>query len=666
LLPIRNAGLLFPRLAFVFCSVLLFNTALAQRPTDGAPVTLQNAPQRDTSDKKNSSQWKNERARVFYKKLGSEKQHLPDTTIHTFHRRFYTQPWYVDLGNSGTAVKSLFFTPEPRTGPSLGYHVMDVYRFNPDSLNYYNTTRPYSRFTFQLGSKAEQLADILHSQNISPRWNIAAQYRKVTSPGYYKIQRVNHDLGSLTTNYAGRDQHYKLNAAFVYNKLQQDENGGIPADSFLTDSDFDDRGTIPVRFANDAFSIRRSSVTNNFRDVSFLLVHSYTIGRTDTTYNEDSTSYEAKLIPRFRISHRLRIGSEKHEYKDLAPDSARYLGTIDDDFRNIDSIYSRQEWFYTDNTLMLGGFIGRDEKQLAFTAGFGNRIDNFKTRHGGGGTFNNILSNYLEGELKKEALEPEQWHYGANAKFFLTGDAAGNFIVNATIGKQISKRIGTLEAGFQQQLNNTPYNYTVYQNQYYRATFDFGKESITQLYGTLENEPLGLGLGFRNYFIGNYIYVNEQQSPDQQTEPLNITQIWLNKAFKFGVFVLDNQVAWQQKAGDAPVNIPAFMGRHQLSIETWLFSKALKVATGIDVRYHTPYKPSGYSPILNHFYYQDSYEASNLPVAGAFFNFQIKNFRAYIMGDQLQQFFGKPVVNTPGYPSQDAMLRFGFCWIMIN
>jgi hypothetical protein len=108
------------------------------------------------------------------------------------------------------------------------------------------------------------------------------------------------------------------------------------------------------------------------------------------------------------------------------------------------------------------------------------------------------------------------------------------------------------------------------------------------------------------------------------------------------------------------------MGRHQLSIETYLFGNALKVATGFDVRWHTQYDPAGYSPFFNRFSYQQGYSISNAPEASLFFNFKIKNFRAYIMGDQLQQFFTRNTITAAGYSLQDAMLRFGFNWVMIN
>src|SRR5690606_16201963 len=137
----------------------------------------------------------------------------------------------------------------------------------------------------------------------------------------------------------------------------------------------------------------------------------------------------------------------------------------------------------------------------------------------------------------------------------------------------------------------------------------------------------------------NYIYLNQQREFSQYASAFNITQLWLGKRFRLGIVVLDNEIAYQQKTGAAPINLPALMGRHKLSIETLAFKKALQLATGIDVFYHTPYTSAGYAPFFNRFYYQDAVTIHNYPELALFFNFKVKNFRAYLMGDQLQQLF---------------------------
>ncbi|HXS37093.1 MAG TPA: putative porin [Flavipsychrobacter sp.] len=671
----------FPYLLLVFlCLLLCSKPAFAQSTLSGGapgqPTTLTNAPQRDTNaNKSNTSKWKDQEAHISFRRLNSEQTYTPDTSLHTFHRRSFTQPWYQDLGNLGSPAQNLLFTPEDRLGPTLGYHVFDIYRFLPDSLKYYNTTRPYTAFTYSLGSKLEQMAEVMHTQNIRPNWNFSFQYRKINAQGFYKIQRVNDDNANLTTNYQSKDKHYQLFGALIYNKQQQDENGGIFDASQLDSSQYSDRKTIPVAFENDIYSTLRSSVTNMQRDFTMLIQHSYVWGKGDTLYNEDSTRYTYKLTPRFSITHKFELSTEKHEYKDLSPDSFRYASLFQYSFiganpiagQGGDSVLSQQKWVWIDNRILFNGFLGTNDKQVEFSAGAGNRIDNFITSYATGFSRDNILSNYLIGELKKEALQPGQFSYQANAQFFLTGEDAGDFLLHASAGKDFKGGWGNIVAGFQQQLNNAPYNYTIYENQYFTyIPSTFNKESITQVYAQLSSPRLRLSGGIRNYLVDNYIYLDQTQKFLQDKNPFNVTEIWARKEFRLGNFILDNELAYQQPTGGAPINVPALLGRHQLSYEAALFKRALKIATGVEIRYTTAYYAAGYNPFFNRFYYQNTYYLGNNPQASVFFSFRIKRFRAFVMGDQLQQLFGPNLVTAPGYPAQDAMIRFGFTWVMIN
>jgi hypothetical protein len=687
----------FLLLILVLCSSAGFGQSTLPGNTPTLPKT-----QRDTS-KSNTSQWRDEEARITYQKLNSAKTYIPDTSIHTFHRQPFTQPGYRDMGNLGSPVTNMLFTPEYRVGPTLGYHVFDVYRFFVDSANFYNTTRPYSIFNYQLGSKLEQIAGILHTQNITPTWNFCFEYHKINSPGFYKIQRNNHDNGCFTTNYKSPDQHYTIYAAVVYNKEQHDENGGMPIDTQLTSPYYIDRRTIDVAYQHDAYSLTRSSVTNMQRDFTMLIQHSYMWGRPDTTYNADSTQFTARLIPRFSVTHKLQLSTEKHEYKDFNPDSLRYTTLFNQSFGTTgnlaggDSVQTDQKWFWIDNQFLINGFIGKPDDQLKFSAGLGNRVDEFFSSpvfhlihnpptfwfYYVGQDKVNILSNYMTGEIKKEALRAGEWEYGANTKFFLTGDYAGRFVLNALIGKELKNNWGNFAAGFQQQLNAAPFNYTTYENLYTRLSFNFNNESVTAVYGTLDNPRLHISGGLRNYVIANYIYLNENELPAQYNVPFSITQAWARKVFKFGYFFLDNEVVYQKIPDNAPVNVPSLMGKHQLSFEKRMFHSPLKIALGIELRYNTAYYVPGYDALLNRFFYQKSSYITNAPEEAVFLNFRIKRFRAFLMGDNLQTLFGNhntilytgtPVYNfgqdqvssIPRYAAPDVVIRFGFSWSLIN
>lgn len=621
----------------------------------------------DTATKKtNTGEWETEEAQIYFTKRFSQVKLYPDTSIHTIHRRPYSQPWYRDLGNLGSPTMNLQFTPQNPVGLTLGYHAFDAMRFKADSLNYYNTTRPYSSFTYNLGSKLEQTAQIFHTQNIKPYWNFAFNYRKTNTPGYYFIQRNNHDNLFLTTNYSAPSQNYQIYGAIAFNKQQHDENGGIISDTFLSNDQYRDRKSVPVAFANSAYSNVRSPVTTLFRDFTAIVEQAYTWGKRDTTYNEDSTQFTPRLTPRFRISHRAEVGAQRNLYKDMRPDSVRYDNFFKRSFASADSVYSRQEWFYVDNRFLINGLLGKNANQILFNAGVGNRIDQFATHYIIGKQEDNVVSNYIVGSLRKEAHAAKQWEYSASAKLFVTGSAAGNFLLDGAISKDLGEKLGSIKIGASQQLNNAPYNYTIYQNQYWSRVKTFDKESTTLLFASIQSNRYKFSAGIKNYLMTNYLYFNENASPDQYAPAFSLSQIWLRKVFNFGHFVLDNELLFQQKTGDAPVNVPRFLGRHQFSVETKIFKSQLRIATGLEVRYHSDYYANGYNPFFNQFYYQNSYNVTNAPDASVFFNFNIKRFRAYLMFDQLTQFFNPNIVITKGYSAQNAMFRFGFNWVLIN
>jgi hypothetical protein len=680
----------------LLCLCALGGVAVAQTTYPTGTNGARGATNKDTS-KTNTGKWKDEAPNITFEKLNSAHVYVPDTSLHTYHRNLFNQPWSRDLGNLGSPAYNLLFTPENRVGPSLGYHVNDIYRLNVDSLNFMSTARPYSVFSFQLGSKLEQTANIMHTQNIKPNWNFMVDYRKINSQGAYKISRNNDDIFGFTTNYKSLDKHYALYGAMVYNKIQHDENGGIVNDSQLINPIYTDRRTVDVAYQNGRYSTTRSPVSNMQRDFTMMLQQSYSWGKKDTTYNADSTQFTHRLIPRFGITHKMELSTEKHVYNDLRPDSLRYDRWFQNSFANVtDSVLTQQKWFWVDNKVLLNGFIGKEGHQSEFSAGLGNRYDQFvstptaneikdslpKHYYYSGLDRSSITSNYLVAEIKKEALTPGAWEYGANTRFFLTGQDAGNFQLDAHIGKTPRNGPGRFAAGFSQQVGSAPYSYTNYENLYVKQFFSFSNEGVSMLYASIERPALRLSGGVRNYVVANYIYINDSGKPAQYTIPFSVTQAWVRKVFKVGNFYLDNELVYQQAPANAPINIPAFMGRHQLSYEYAVFKKRLKIATGIEARYNTAYHPAGYSPLLNKFFNQGSTYVSNTPELAAFFNFRIKRFRAFLMGDNLQQLFGRntvlftnsPIQNyygphtavTPIYAAPDMTIRFGFTWVMVN
>lgn len=655
------------RFCFLMLTFVLTQSLKAQQNIPGAPITLQNAPQKDTTKKANTSDWKDEPTRIFYRHWNSRKILMLDTSLHAFHRSVFYQNGQRNLGNLGAPIVNLIFQPTERTGPSLGYTVFDTYFNNLDSLKYFNTTRPYSMFGYHLGSKAEQLAELVHTQNIKPNWNFGVQYYRLTSTGYYRIQRNNHDIANFTTNYESSNKQYKINAAIIYNKLQHDENGGITNDSFLTQTTYSDRATIPVLFQNDEYSIRRSSVTNMQRKFQLAINQNYTWGKRDTIYSADSINISNKFTPHFSLGHKMIIHAEKLQFKDLQPDSLRYSSLFQHNFSSGDSLMMEQTWNYVDQSVSLNGYLGAIEQQVLFSLGAGMRFDLFETNFITAKESSDNWSQYLLGNFRKESLMPGQWQYEGKALLFLTGNTSGNTALEMAIGKDLGNEKGFVNLGFKQKINNAPYNFTLFKNPFYEQRNSFDKESLTSFFASINWTKWRMSAELTSYLIANYFYLNENQLLKQYAPTFNLSQLVVNKQWQKGKWVLDNQLVFQWKKENAPINVPNVLGRHQLSYESGVFGNALKIATGLDCRWHTAYESAGYNPFFNRFFYSNQYVLNNIPEIGAFFNFKIKSFRAYFMMDQLQQLFvDKNVIVVPGYPMQNALFRFGFNWVMIN
>src|SRR5690349_7345914 len=94
-------------------ALLAARNTYAQGPAlPGNPITLQNAPQRDTTNRASKADWHNEPVSIHAYRAFSGARIYPDTEVHNFQRRPFLQPWYRDLGNLGSPARSQLFIPE--------------------------------------------------------------------------------------------------------------------------------------------------------------------------------------------------------------------------------------------------------------------------------------------------------------------------------------------------------------------------------------------------------------------------------------------------------------------------------------------------------------------------------------------------------------------------
>lgn len=616
------------------------------------------------------SNWDDTPAKIYFEKWNSSTKHKIDTSLTYFHRNARIANWGRNLGNEGTPAYDMIFNPRQQIGLHSGYNTWDIYKLHVDSVKFYNTTRPYSDFGYIMGPKKQQYVKLLHTQNITPTWNVAAEVQNLNSPGLYKLQTSRHIIGHISSNYKSENERYKMKAVLLYHRFKQDENGGVQSDSFYSLSQYNDKALIPVLFPGRNYSTVNSGVTNTQKELELLLKHQYAlIGVYDTTYNDDSTSVSIDFTPRFTIHHTLSLKNQQNIFNDVAPETQRYYdfsGQIIN-FNTVDSVYTNQRWMSIQNRFGISGTLGKLKNQVKLEAGIGNSIDRFKSAFpADSNNYRNVyLTNYVYGELLKEAYEPNQWQYGAQAQFNFTGPSVGNFFVDAYLGKVV-KDIAMLQLGFRQSLSETGHFINRYATNFYQFENDLTSTSTTSLWAQLGIPKWKMNLTGRNLLMGNYVYLNDQFKWQQHNEVFNVFQLAANKDFNYGIFYNENEVIYQQLVGDAPVNFPSFMLRHQLRIETPVFNKNLHFSFGVEGRYHTPYGANGYMPYYNQFYYQNIYQLKNKPELMAFFNFKVRAFRAFVVLDQVQTLWWQSNIYAPGYGGTNMVFRFGFNWVLYN
>ncbi|HVG42681.1 MAG TPA: putative porin, partial [Chitinophagaceae bacterium] len=206
------------------------------------------------------------------------------------------------------------------------------------------------------------------------------------------------------------------------------------------------------------------------------------------------------------------------------------------------------------------------------------------------------------------------------------------------------------------------------------APKSFNKETTAHFFGTVINPLLNLQLGADYYLVKNYLYFTNYYQPQQEDALFNVLRVNALKTFKIARYWrLHSEVYVQQKAGNAAVQIPLVFTRNRFAFEGNFF-RNLFIATGVEARYHTPYKGDNYSPLLGQFFYQDSVTLNNLPDVAAYLNIRIKSFKAFVRAENLNTLwynggtlnFTHNNLAAPDYPYPGLNIRLSIYWSFVN
>jgi hypothetical protein len=650
--------------------------AQAQRDILGG---LQNGLPSGTGSSKDSLQHRNkyeDSLTISYRYLDTVRRYKLDSGIVDFYQRFpvpFTHQW---LGNTGSASRSLLFAPQMTVGFDEGLHAYDAYRWTTDRVRFFTATRPYSEIGYVLGSKGQQVIDLLTTQNLKPSWNMSLQYRLINSPGTFNNQNTNHNNYLLTSWYQSPNRRYNNYVILLGNKLQAAENGGITDPALLDDVSFSDRFGIPTHLATgtsrNAGLLANTSIKtgNSYSEFRGVLRQQYDLGRKDSLVT-DSTVIPL-FFPRLRIEHTLSYGEYKYSFADAVADSQYYrsnYGIYLRDSARKGAVSIRDTWTELTNDLSLYQYP--DAKNLGQFIRVGAAYQSLKGSAREELRYSNI---WLHGEYRNRTRNGK-WDAIASGQLFLTGYNRGDFHAFVSLQRLLGSREGNFQIGGENNNRTPSFIYDSRSNFYFDdPSKKFFKENTTRFFVSAYHPRFKLHLGAEYFLITNYLYVTGYRELQQESGIFNLLRVNARKTFRLTRHVFfDADVHLQQQAGNAAVHVPLFFAIGRLSYQGNFGFRNLNVALGFESRYASPYKADAYSPVIGQFSFQDTAQLRNRPDLNAFFHFRIRSFKAFFRAENLNTLrFTQPAgfrqhnFAAPGYPYPGLVIRFGIYWSFVG
>lgn len=613
---------------------------------------------------------------IFYRFYDSSKLHSLDSSINDFTTRFPLPYYYHNLGNYGTAAQSYLFNPLMKAGFDAGFHQFDVYGFNLANTKLYQSTRPYTELAYVLGSKAEQLIDITHTQNKKSNFNFSFEYRFSNAPGNLKNQNASENNFRFTSHYQALNKKYEGFLIYISNKAASSENGGLRDTRQLDSLALNDPYELETRLGLAGITNRNPFNTavytgNTYKQSTLMYRHHYDLGTRDSLVT-DSVVYKL-FYPRLRFEHIFTLNSSSYNFLDKYPDTGRYqqyFGYHIDTTGGHSTISYKDAFTEITNEFSVISFPQKNNLAQFLKAGIA--VQNIK------GTFNDseatthLYNLYALGEYRNRTRN-QVWDVEATGQLYLVGYNAGDYAAFISLKRNLGRKLGDFTAGFQ-NVNRSPSfilnplsRFPVVRNSSY------SKENVVRFFAAYENPRYGWKLGGEYFAVSNYMYFDSFLTARQYAPLFNLLHLNAEKKFRLSRYWnWYTEVHLQQSTGEPPVHVPLLLTRNRIAFEG-NFATNLFLSTGLELQYNTPYKADNYSPFTGQFFVQNTQQISNRPEIAAYVHFRIKSFKGFFRVEHLNTLepgngfsFSHLNFAAPDYAGTGLWLRFGLWWSFVN
>jgi len=590
-----------------------------------------------------------------FEKFGQLNTHAYDTALagsQYYDPLLKKDRFNANLGNIGSIYRSLVpFSFLHASGWDYGIHTFDQYLFLNDSVRYYKIFKTFTEVSYYQGAKKENNLRAVFSRNLYRSLNLGFDFRVTNAPGAYLRQRTNDINFALTTQFFTKDKRYGFIANFIFNRLQNYENGGIVSDSLFEKNLEPDRQAIPVYL---------QSARNRMKETGFYTKHYFDLSR-HARDEKDTTFRKSRHIDLGRLTYAFYFTRQVQNYLDGSPDTGYYKHTYLDsintrDSITIDRITNEITWsnpsFKKDKTLRL----------LQIEAGIKQEYIHLSYRD----------SVYFHHRYFIQYIPKAAIYFHPFSSLLL--EAHGDYVLGDYNGGDMSLRVNLISILGKQNKNagiiTLSGNYAYqqpgwYYNHYMGNNFiwdtSFHKQGL--IAAGFDYKFRFLNAGFNLSRITNYVYLDSTALPKQFKNQFGYIFVYFNTDADLWRFKIRAQLAYQTVQGTTVLRLPSFMGNLTVYYTQPLFKGAALLQPGLNFYYNTSYYADAYMPALRSYYLQDKKEIGNYVYMDVFINVKIQRARVFVIYTNWGSFFeGRNYYSTPKYPMQDAAFKFGVSW----
>ncbi|KAA6441485.1 hypothetical protein FEM33_01760 [Dyadobacter flavalbus] len=576
-----------------------------------------------------------------------------DTSLTNFHRWTpLDRSWgkLVDLGNTVTATRNLFFEPRSDIGTQLGFRAYDAYAIKQDEVQYVDTRSQHTELNFISGGKKTSLGSFAYTQNVHSRFNFGLRVQRLTSNKQYGfVNTLNSGafLGQnwtllLHTSFFSKDKKYLILAHYRHmNQKVREQGGVIPnvgADGVVEDFSYDGA----ARTSDDANSWERRHVFHIYQ--------------------------QYRLANGFQLFQQADYQSVINRFTDL--DISRGVEKLVYPVSRFTSDSTRQDIYYklVDNKVGIKGYYsGFNYRAFVRQRLYGMRAASQLANETGKPTatyrtglrFDNIIGAWA-GYYLKDSLQ------------YLTAEAELNLAKNVEyrLKGELNTRWG--KAGFQSIQTAPDLLVQRYFGNHFAWRTNLDPTKVQTVYASLplKTSKINFVPEIQIHQVNDYIYYDTSAVPKQLNSGFRLLRIGFNSGIHLKRWNFTTMGYLTLNDNSDVLRIPTYFASGEVTFD-FTYAKVLFIQLGLAARYRSAYFADAYMPVTQQFHLQNETRLEQNVVIDGFANVRIKRVRLFFKMSYLNQggqfgVFPKGYYVTPGYLGLARAFSFGVNWPMFD